>query len=88
MQCVVIIDHLESMPFQKARKEITNGTFATITSENHSVSLSWLSGKEAELRDAREAKMLALTLSAKRIAFSAMIIAIIATIIAIIGIIK
>lgn len=69
---------LEAMSLEQARKEITTGAFATIGSPNHQFVLSWLSGKEADLKDSREAKMLTLTKVAIMIAIAAMIIAMIA----------
>jgi len=82
-------DRLEAMPLEQARTEITTGAFATIGSPNHEFDLSWLSDKEAELRDARDTEALAIArsadLSAKealRVAKQEKIIAIIAPIIA------
>jgi hypothetical protein len=55
-----MIARLESMPLDQARNEITTGVFAAIGSPNHEFAVSWLSGKEAELRSARDAEMLAI----------------------------
>ena len=63
-----IIDRLEGMPFTEARKGIKNGTLLTVTSLDHQVALSWLEGKEAELRDEREVSTLSIAKEANRIA--------------------
>ncbi len=49
---------LDGMPFAEARKAVRAGTLHTIDSPDHKVALSWLEGKEAELRDARKKKIL------------------------------
>ena len=56
-----IQDQLEKMPFIEARKAIRSGALHTIGSPNYEIALSWLEGKEAELRDARENETLALS---------------------------
>jgi hypothetical protein len=65
-----LIDRLESMPFIEARKGIKNGTLYTIDSPNHKLALSWLEGKEAELRDERETETLSIAEDANLIARS------------------
>ena len=52
-----IIERLKSMPIEKARYAIAEGEFGDIGSPNHTFASSWLSAKEASLRDAREAEM-------------------------------
>ena len=52
-----IVDRLEAMPIDQARLEIASGSFGDIGSPNHAFASSWLSAKEASLRDAREAEM-------------------------------
>jgi hypothetical protein len=52
-----IVKRLETMPIETARLEIASGAFGDIGSPNHAFASSWLSAKEASLRDAREAEM-------------------------------
>jgi hypothetical protein len=87
-----IIDHLEGMPFTEARRSIRNGTLHRIDSPDHLAALSWLEGKEAELRDDRENDILsnakqALSMARKQVRWAkwATIIAAIAIIIAMIA---
>lgn len=47
-----IIDRLDSLPLEQARKELASGTFGDIDSPNYNFCYSWLSVKEAALRDA------------------------------------
>lgn len=77
-----IQDRLDAMPFIEARKAIIAGTIYVIGSPNYAVALSWLEGKEAELRDQREAKTHSFTLRSVRID---RIIAVVAIMIAIIA---
>jgi len=94
-----MITRLEEMPFSEARKTIKNGILYPIGSPNHTVALSWLEGKEAELRDERENETISAAKDASRIASKTIsftrravridrIIAIAALIIAIIAAIK
>ena len=53
-----IQDRLNAMPFAEARKAVREGTFYTIGSPDHDVALSWLSGRESEIRDKRDKKIL------------------------------
>lgn len=52
-----IADQIDSMPIEQARVKIASGLFGGIGSPAHAFASSWLSAKEANLRDAREAKM-------------------------------
>jgi len=52
-----IADQIDSMPIEQARVKIASGLFGGIDSPAHAFASSWLSAKEANLRDAREAKM-------------------------------
>ena len=52
-----IADQIDSMTIEQARVEIASGLFGGIGSPAHAFASSWLSAKEANLRDAREAKM-------------------------------
>ena len=52
-----IADQIDSMPIAQARMKIASGTFGGIGSPAHSFASSWLSAKEANLRDSKEAKM-------------------------------
>ncbi len=63
-----IQDQLEKMPFADARKAIRSGALHAIGSPNHKIVLSWLEGKEAELRDARETETLAIAKEANSVA--------------------
>lgn len=53
-----IQDRLDAMPFIEARKAVSLGTLFTVGSPDHEVAVSWLAGKDAELRDAREKRIL------------------------------
>jgi len=76
-----IQDHLDGMPFAEARKAVRAGTLHTIGSPNHKVALSWLQGKEAELRDAREKKILLWSIIS-------IVAAVVAAILALIGVLR
>jgi hypothetical protein len=76
------IADLEAMPFSEVRKSIKNGTLYKIGSPNHTLALSWLEGKEAELRDERESETLFISKSMRREVRKDRIIAIVAIIIA------
>jgi hypothetical protein len=52
-----IADQIDSMPIEQARVKIASGFFGDIGSPAHAFASSWLSAKEANMRDAREAKM-------------------------------
>lgn len=80
-----IIEQLEAMPFKQAREAITTGSFRTIGSLDHAVALSWLMGKEASLREDREAISLSISRKALFNSRTAIIIAIIAIILNIFG---
>lgn len=45
-------DRLDSMPIEEARKRLASGTFGDIASPDYNFCFSWLSVKEASLRDA------------------------------------
>lgn len=55
-----IADRIDAMPVEQARLEIASGAFGDIGSPNHAFASSWLSTKEASLREAREAEMASL----------------------------
>jgi len=48
------------MPIEQARLEIASGAFGDIGSPNHTFASSWLSGKEASIREAREVEIASL----------------------------
>ena len=52
-----IADQIDSMSIKQARIKIASGLFGGIGSPAHAFASSWLSAREANLRDAREAKM-------------------------------
>ncbi|MBU1184227.1 MAG: hypothetical protein KJ663_03525 [Proteobacteria bacterium] len=52
-----IADQIDSMPIDQARLKIASGFFGDIGSPSHAFAFSWLSAKEANLRDAKEAKI-------------------------------
>jgi hypothetical protein len=52
-----IADQIDSMSIKQARIKIASGLFGGIGSPAHAFAVSWLSAKEANLRDARKAKM-------------------------------
>jgi hypothetical protein len=52
-----IADQIDSMTIEQARIKIASGSFGGIGSPAHAFASSWLSAREANLRDAREAKM-------------------------------
>jgi hypothetical protein len=60
-----IQDRLEAMPFTEARKTVRSGTLHTIGSPDHDVALSWLEGKEAEIRDLHNTEMISITRASK-----------------------
>jgi len=67
-----LISSLESMPFEEARvKILTRQLGNQFGSENHELCLSWLSCKEAELRDLRESESLSISRRALDISESA-----------------
>lgn len=80
-----IVDKLDSMSVSDARKAIASGEFGEIGLPDHFFALNYLSTKEADLRDSREAETLRIASSAKSEARRANIIAIIAAIAAIIA---
>jgi hypothetical protein len=55
-----MVKRLETMPIETARLEIASGAFGDIGSPNHTFASSWLSAKEASLRDAREGEIASL----------------------------
>ena len=77
-----IKNHLESMPFKEARRKINFGELYAVGSDDHNFALSWLEGKEAELRDERESEAMR---SMRREVRKDRIIAIAAIIIAVIA---
>jgi hypothetical protein len=52
-----IADQIDSMSIEQARIKIASGLFGSVGSPAHAFASSWLSMREANLRDAREAKM-------------------------------
>jgi hypothetical protein len=79
-----LIERLEAMPFEKAREAILKQeTGCKIGSPDHDLSLSWLSLKDAELRDAREESTQRWARHAAYAAYAAAIIAAISIIITI-----
>lgn len=54
-----LVERLESMAIDEARKAIAAKEFGDIGSENHSFCSSWLAVKESEDRDKREKTILA-----------------------------
>jgi hypothetical protein len=52
-----IADQIDSMPIEQARIKIASGDFGGIGSLAHAFASSWLSAREANLRDDREAKI-------------------------------
>lgn len=79
-----IAGQLEAMPIDQARKAITTGAFAEIGSPDYDVALSWLVGKEAELRDKRDLRSESMSRKALFNSRLANIIAIIAILLSII----
>lgn len=55
-----MFDRLEAMPISQARLEIATGTFGEVDSPNYTFCSSWLAAKEADLREAREERLLAI----------------------------
>jgi hypothetical protein len=80
-----LIKRLENMPFEEARDKILKRQMGnTLDSPNHQLCLSWLTGKESELRDKREEETLSIARKAldnsrlaTRIAISAIVLSII-----------
>jgi len=53
-----LVERLESMTIDKARKAIAAKEFGDIGSPNHSFSLSWIEAKQEETREKREKRIL------------------------------
>jgi hypothetical protein len=77
-----VIAQLENLTLAQARRELASGTFGRPGSGNHDFASSWLSVKEAEERDKREAESLSISRRALSMAKIANIWAAIATLIA------
>jgi len=75
-----VIARLEAMPLEQARREVASGNFGRPGSVNHGFASLWLSVKESEERDKREAESLSISRNALRISYAAIIIAIMAII--------
>lgn len=52
-----MIDRLEAMPLEQARRELASSTFGAVGSPNHRFASSWLAVKEAEERDIRDTRI-------------------------------
>ena len=70
----VMIKQLESMPLDQARLEIVLEKCGNIGSPSHVFASSWLSAKQASVRDAREEKTLSIARRANTNAIIAMIL--------------
>ena len=77
-----MIERLESMPLEQARRALASGSFGDVGSPNHDFCLSWLSAKESAVREAREEESLSVSRKALRNSIGATIIATFAMIIA------
>ena len=77
-----MIERLEAMPLEQARRAIASGSFGDVGSPNHDFCLSWLSAKESAIREEREEESLYISRKALRNSIWATIIAAIALIIA------
>jgi hypothetical protein len=82
-----IINTLNSMSIEEARREIAEGKFGDIGSQDHFFASSWLAVKESAERDKRDLRTESISLKALRNSTWANVIAISAIIIAIIAII-
>jgi len=78
-----LIARLESMSFHEAREKILTYQLGFEAGESHDICLSWLSCKEAEIRDAREINTQSWARHAAYAAYAAAIIAAISIIITI-----
>lgn len=76
-----LIETLEAMPLDQARKAIASGQFGAIDSPNHSVASAWLAAREATVRDAREDETLSVARKALSNSRWANIISIVAVVI-------
>jgi|SRR3546814_822352 len=79
-----MIERLEAMSLDEARRMIATGGFGDIGSPNHSFCMSWLQAKDVELQHARESEALAISRDAlsnsklaTRIAIAALILTLI-----------
>lgn len=70
-----IISKIESMSFEQIRDELASGSFGDIGSPNYNLCLSWLSLKEASLRDSNTAQAARWARHAAYAAYTAAIIA-------------
>jgi len=69
-----MVEQLEAMTIEEARKALSEKQFGDIGSPGYLFCSSWLTAKEASLRDAREAESLSLSRKALIIAIIAMIL--------------
>lgn len=78
-----IIDQLNSMTINEARKAIASGKFGSPGRPDHAFALNWLAAKEAEERDSRDSRIESISRKALRNSTWANIIAISAIILSI-----
>lgn len=79
-----LVERLESMTIEDARKALAEKQFGDIGSPNHHFCSSWLSVKESERRDERDFVTLNWARYATYAAYAAAIIAAVSTVITII----
>jgi hypothetical protein len=78
-----LIEQLESMPFEIARSKILKGEMNNqIGSVNHEICLSWLSLKDAEIKECRDKRTLYWARNAAYAAYTATILSLISIIVA------
>ena len=56
-----MIERLESMPLEDARRAISTGVFGDIGSPNHDICMSWLQAQDITLQHSRESEALGLS---------------------------
>lgn len=61
-----MIERLESMPLEEARRAISTGAFGDIGSPNHVICMSWLQAQDTSLQHSREDEALDVSRDALR----------------------
>jgi len=79
-----MIERLESMPLEEARRAIATGAFGDIGSPNHDICKSWLQARDTALQHSRDSEVLGLSRDALHNSKLATRIAIIALILSVI----
>jgi hypothetical protein len=68
------VAYLDSIPLERARRELASGAFGSVGSPKQYFASSWLAVKEAEARDERESRIESISRKALRIAIIAIVL--------------